>query len=372
MMCSRAAVFFLYAFLPSFVTAGHSDLVRDAKKVDFVACPVIAGMYQRGFLNPDESGRVSAHELKGALMAIGVSEPSALFQSTGIAGYLGNDPHQNVRRNQGQRFLETLYVNIFSMNPGDNCAVAGESAHAGVPCNANTQFLQHGYSTTMRDSRFDKEDPDRQKRFDFWLGQELVDASSVSPKLDTQERVLLLDGMARTLARAYAGTGDSPMLSGDFSSEYSLNPSENFGGSNIQKFHPSVTEPRKYKALSTWQPLLAWTGWWSGFARKSGTTEYFTESDLKGFFMRGEYPKDWKPMDSGFESAYTAILPLDGKAVGEEWVSIVKEMMLPEGAYMAELRYSAETLKTLIDLGMVWDSNHNTWPPQANASTVIV
>lgn len=310
-------------------------------------------------------------------MATGVSEPFAFFQATGISGYRADDPHQNVRRSSGpEAFLNTLYLNIFNMNPADDCYVVGERTNAGVPCNANPQFQQHGYSTTMRDSRFDAQDPDRQKRFDFWIGRELVNSPQIA-----NERVLLFDGLARVLARARAGNGTSLMFSGDFSGEYSLTRDGKWEGSGLKKWHPSVTKPQKYQALATWQPLVAWAGWWVAFSRKAGNIRYIPESELKGFFMRGEFPKDWEPTSWtkwGFQEDFETMVALEGRGLGETWISNIKSMMvLPDGTPFEEKLYQTAITTLLAELGIIWDSVHHTWPPAAhsqesNSSAVLV
>jgi len=261
------------------------------------------------------------------------------------------------------------------MNVGDNCEIAGNQTSIGKPCNANTQFQQHGFSTTLRDTRYDSQDPDRSKRFDFWIGSELVDPTEAEAKLSTTERVLLFDGFARMLAKARSGKGDSPMLSGDFSGEYSLAADGQWENSGIKKWHPSVTSPNKYKALATWQPLLAWSGWWHAFSREEGKVRYFTESDLKAVFMRGEFPESWSQKSWGFQENYETIIALEGKGLGDTWISNVKELML-SWSFARETRYNVELLKRLLDLGINEDSVHSAWPHESgnkdSADAVLV
>lgn len=254
------------------------------------------------------------------------------------------------------------------MNPGDACAVAGHRTPGGFLCNANPQFQQHGYSTTIRDTRYDQEDPDRSKRFEFFIGSELAEPSSASDEVSmaTKERVLLFDGFKRMLLKSRS-RGDLPMFSGDFNSEYSLTPAGEHKGSGLEKYHPSVIDAEKYHTLAAWQPLLAWTGWWAAFSRTAGETRYFTESDLRGFFIHGEFPEDWTKWSWGFQDNYELISGLETGRVGESglgtrFISQVKAMRLPHNAFFAELRYTTETTKFLQDLGMFKDSEHNTWP----------
>jgi len=278
-----------------------------------------------------------------------------------MGGYKADDLHQNVRRSTGlEAVLETLYVNIFNMNPGDDCAVSGgNKTKGGFPCNANTQFIQHGYSTTLRDSTYDEEDPDRQKRFDFWFGKELVKA-----KYSATERVLLFDGFGRMLARARPGKGETRMLSGDLSGEWSLGVGEKWEGSNMQKYHPEITEPQDYLPLSAWQPTFAWSGWWYAFARTDHETgvEYFTESDLKAMFLEGRFPDNWVKRDWGFDKAFKTTLKLKGLGLGDEWIEdIENNMLLLDDAMFAEKRYSLNAVKTFIEHGFLKPYKSNSY-----------
>jgi len=365
--------------LAIFAGAMKGDLVRNRSKAHFIACPVLAGLYHRGILKPDEYGRVTEYELQSALQETGASLENSAFQALGIAGYRGDDLHQNVRHcgpNHPEGFLSRFYVNLFTMNPGDACAVAGHRTPGGFLCNANPQFQQHGYSTTIRDTRYDQEDPDRSKRFHFFIGSELVEPSSASDEVSkaTKERVLLFDGFKRMLLKSRSQAA-SPMLSGDFNSEFSLTTAGQHKGSNIEKYHPSVADEDSYHTLATWQPLLAWTGWWAAFSRTAGETRYFTESDLKGFFIHGEYPADWTKWSWGFQDNYELINALEtGRAgesgLGTRFISHVKEMLLPHNAIFDELRYTTETTAFLQTMGMFQDSVQNTWPePQRGRSS---
>jgi len=146
-----------------------------------------------------------------------------------------------------------------------------------------------------------------------------------------------------------------------------LTPAGEHKGSGLEKYHPSVTDADNYHTLATWQPLMAWTGWWAGFSRSAGETRYFTESDLKGFFLHGEFPADWTKWSWGFKDNFDLIPALDRNRAGESglgtrFISHMKAGKLSHNALFAELRYTVQTTKLLQDLGMFKDSEHNTWP----------
>jgi hypothetical protein len=199
----------------------------------------------------------------------------------------------------------------------------GLTQNGSRPCNANPQNQQHGYSTTLRDTRFDKVDPDGKDRFKLWIEDELVDAPE---GVETNEKVLLLDGLGRMLAKA--------RTSGDLSGEYSLARGGKREGSNLQKYHKEIENDKK--AISDWQPLLAWSGWWVGFSRPYGErkptdTSYFTKTDLEDFFLRGKFPDDWRKRSYGFKETFAATLAMKGMNIADDqYLKMIEDQIIPK------------------------------------------
>jgi hypothetical protein len=303
--------------------ARTADLKRDRKidedKVKLIPCPILASLYRAGHLQPDEqTGAFTSDQLRQALQHTGTSFHNAFFQALGIAAYAHDDVHQNDRKfgpknlfHMAQLFhFPPLLLNLFTMQPKDDCKILkGSLTTGGFPCNSNVQNQQHGFSTILRDSRH----PNFEENFNDWIGGELTEGKTHG--IPTEERVLLKQGLINILKRARDKDGD-------FSAEYSLNVERQYEGSNLQKYHPSITDENKRMALSVWQPLLAWSGFWTGFCRYSNETGYFTESDLKSFFIDGAFPTDWVPRQWGLKENTEFMLSLKGNGLGDEWLSI--------------------------------------------------
>jgi hypothetical protein len=296
-------------------------LDTDPNIVWHITCPVLSGLFTSGKLVPNGRGQVSAGQLKTALQETGVSWQFAHFQSQGIMNYADTDVHQNERSGGLMNlilnsFFKTRYANLFTMQPADDCKVNpnGLTNNSAWPCNANPQNQQHGFSTTMRDRRFDQEDPDGKERFKFWIENELVDPPV---GVEANEKVLLLDGLGRILAKAKKSANETEMFKGDFSGEYSHTRDGKYEGSNVQTYHKEISEEAKQRAISVWQPLLAWAGWWFAFSRpygehKSNAIYYFTKTDLEDFFLRGKFPNEWTKRTWGFQAEYSVLLAMKG------------------------------------------------------------
>ena len=112
------------------------ELEQRKDKVHTIACPVLAILYNQGLLHPDEQGKVSWQQLYVALQEIGTLPGHALFHSAGIAAFKDGDFHQTLRSRCGKN----RYINIFRLNLG------AIDRH---------EFVKHGFSTTIRDVRFD-------------------------------------------------------------------------------------------------------------------------------------------------------------------------------------------------------------------------
>ena len=122
------------------------------------------------------------------------------FQACGIASYIEEDTDQTVR----SRFGYKRYLNIFRMNPGE------------VVCDDQ---VQHGMSTTIRDSRFDPTTEalqqgetvrnSRRAQFERWFG---------APGIWT----LGPDGGQRCTVAGLSQVLGNVKTAGDFSGEWSL------------------------------------------------------------------------------------------------------------------------------------------------------
>jgi len=160
-----------------------------------IACPVLASMYRRGMLNPTAEGVITWQELFACLRTVGFDHASAHGQAVGIAAYRKGDTEMS-RRDRGgvSRFL-----NIFRMSPGEASATAALQ-------------LQHGFSTTIRDSRFDSAESavvsdqaslgireSRAARFEEWYNA-VPGVMQVHP--DSGERRCYLAGLAALLGHA--------------------------------------------------------------------------------------------------------------------------------------------------------------------------
>ena len=185
--------------------AGSGGGERGERKADF-----LAGLYQEGILKPDEHGRVNSQHMKESMMAAGSTIPNAIFPAFGTVRFKEDDLHQTKRHwDYGlipsgviddfglEKDLSTLWLNIMTMNVPDRSVDA--AGHAMRPskfaCNANPQHVQHGYSTTIRDPRYDAEDPTREKRYKDWIEPTLVRNFT----LNATERIMTLEGFTALL-----------------------------------------------------------------------------------------------------------------------------------------------------------------------------
>jgi hypothetical protein len=351
-------------------TVSDRGVMLNTDAVWHIACPVMAGLYTSGRLIPNWEGQVSAKEVRDGLQEIGCSAQIATFQAQGIASYAETDVHQNHRLSTPKDLVKNLFVNtrfanLFTMQPADSCFSNPENIENGVtkmggwPCNANPQNQQHGYSTTMRDMRFDKIDPDGKERFKFWIEDELV----VAPEgVDTNEPVLLLDGLGRILAKARTSTNETEMFKGDLSGEYALARDGNWEGSNLQMYHAEIKHEGAKTALPVWQPLLAWSAWWASFSRPYGERKpndiaYFTKTDLEDFFLRGKFPDEWRKRSWGFREVYATTMSMQGMNVADRdvYLEIIEALIInpstdsaflnPERILPTESRYLIHVAK---------------------------
>ena len=285
-----------------------------------IPCPFLAGLYQEGILKPDQYGRVNSQHMKEAMMAAGSTVPNAIFPSFGTVRFKEDDLHQTKRHwDYGlipsgviddfglEKDLSTLWLNIMTMNVPDKCIDA--AGHAAVPskfpCNANPQHVQHGYSTTIRDPRYDAEDPTREKRYKDWIEPTLVKNMT----LNATERVMTFEGFTALLARM--------TVEGDLSGEWSLKPNFEYDGSNVQHYHPHISQVNA-EALYHWGPWLAWVGLWEayGYPYPDGSkAKYMTESDLRRFLLQGKLPLGWSPKPFTLEDVGYTMIALKGHQI---------------------------------------------------------
>ncbi|CAE7886965.1 FCPE, partial [Symbiodinium microadriaticum] len=295
----------------------EAEREENAKRIP---CPFLAGLYQEGILKPDEYGRVNSQHMKEAMMAAGSTIPNAIFPSFGTVRFKEDDLHQTKRHwDYGlipsgviddfglEKDLSTLWLNIMTMNVPDKCIDA--AGHAAMPskfpCNANPQHVQHGYSTTIRDPRYDAEDPTREKRYKDWIEPTLVKNTT----LNATERVMTFEGFTALLARM--------TVEGDLSGEWSLKPNFEYDGSNVQHYHPHISQVNA-EALYHWGPWLAWVGLWEayGYPYPDGSKEkYMTESDLRRFLLHGKLPLGWSPKPFTLEDVGYTMIALKGHQI---------------------------------------------------------
>jgi hypothetical protein len=288
-----------------------------------IACPVLASMYCSGMLHPDSRGCISWRHLWCALRAIGCTRclspsrfsrspsqapplaccvrltvhadhagPSArrvnaLFQAAGIAAYRHGDPNQLVRARGGV----FRYLNIFRMGVGE----LSSQTHVHV---------QHGASTTIRDSRFDppsdfspggrlcdtmQSTPEaaahilesRSARFDEWI----TDAPGVITTSSGERRMYLPGGLAQLLTNTTA--------CGDESGEWSQ-PA-------IIAKKPSVAKMGHTQELHEWQAVFAMTAMCVAFGETDSEGQpYMSLAALRSLYLQSELPSGWAPRPWGF------------------------------------------------------------------------
>jgi len=340
-----------------------------------ISCPLIASFYRKGWLNPDKYGRVESAEMYSCLRKSGTSMVSAFFQASGIVSYNETDFEQT-QRNRDPGFAtiwghhdvtKGRYVNIFRMNPGDFI---------------NSQQVQHGMSTTIRDGRYDdmakpvrvmegeglvltegKEVADeqqeydrvrelRQQRFDEWIG-----AAGVLDK----------EGLFDKKPRMYA-SGLGKLLAdmkdhGDYSGEFGFNATCQVPPchQNIDKYHPKASEENGedvMEPLSEWQASLAWIGTLVGFGNVQGGLgkEYLTREDLVGLFLDSELPR-WDKRDWGFKPAdINALILFEKEQPSLAFPPQVKDKEYYRSTYLLKSeRIGKHYLDTFTRLGMFAD-----------------
>jgi len=347
---------FFAMFIAAHAVKDNADSTKLTLNANDIACPVLASLYNAGKLEVDEYGRTTNFQLEAALQQVGASWPCARFQAMGVAAYEESDKHQESRGVGLSSFVETKYLNVFTMHAHDACPAEDPLKSTGFPCNANQQCVQHGYSTTLRDTFFDSKDPDGRQRFDFWIGDHLVERKDLY-----HEPIMLIDGFLNLLKKArHTVNPSNPMLASDFSGEYSYAQTEAFRASNIFEYHQSMTQAEA-KFVSTWQPMFAWSGFWAAFHRKKGDTTFLTKSDLASIFIEGELPTDYEIQPWGFEDAFDLMAKMEGTGIGNEWASVVKPWTerWSFGQSVNETRLNVGMLTSLVGLGIHRDDGLN-------------
>jgi len=342
-----------------------------------ISCPLMASFYRKGWLNPDKYGRVESAEMYSSLRKSGTSIMSAFFQASGIVAYNETDFEQS-QRNRDPGFAtiwghhdvaKGRYVNLFRMNPGDFI---------------NSQQVQHGMSTTIRDGRYDamakpvrvkegeglvltegNEVADelqeydrvrklRQFRFDEWIG-----AAGV---LDKQGRMY-----AKGLGKLLADMKDHGDRSGEFGfdSKCQVPPCHQ----NIDKYHPKASEEKGedvLQPLSEWQASLAWIGTLTGFGNVQGGlgAEYLTREDLVGLFLDSELPP-WDTRDWGFKpSDINVLIEFEENQPALVFPPQVKDKQYYRSTYFLDSeRIGKHYLDTFTRLGMFADGENYSPAP---------
>jgi hypothetical protein len=317
-----------------------------AAAADRVACPVIASLFSAGHLKPDGHGRVERQEVLRGLMATGASKEAAAFQAR-IAAYQQDDLHQE-RRYNGKPTdpAGPKYLNIFTMSRVDQCSSSqSTTTSAGYPCNVNTQFLQHGYSTTLRapDNGLSSKGYDR-----------FFSVSGVLSNIPgASERVMTAAGLGTLLTSVKTRNGD-------YSGDQALNKWGSLDGSNMAKFHPSVSSPQKYLPLSEWQANFAWGAFFVAFSKTYRGVEAIPESDLKRMMIDGQFPRNYQMKQWSLRTGLGVVAQFEGQGTGEDMVRHAKDIVnrlgnAPESEYMMAL------MRLLQGFGIAADDVYNSY-----------
>lgn len=336
-------------------SVGHAASDSHAASDDPVACPVLSALKKAGHLNPDSEGRVSGPDVKAALIETGCSSTMSAFQADGIFGFGHDDVHQASRSQMPGSsswwiFPPPLYANVYTMNSIHACNGTYQNTTSGFPCNINTEFQQHGYSTRVRDPAGGRTP---EQRF-----SDVFEQPGVLERIaGVSEKVMTVEGLAKVLARARA--------SGDHQGEFSLNASGGFSGSKVEYFHPEFGKWNTYKAASQWQAITAWSGFFLAFGHETNGVRYMTEGDLRSFIISGSFPAGWQRQDWGFGSCFRLAPKFKGKGVGDEWIAMVEQTLESAGYNAWENTYSLSTYSMMYELGAITgESNSNPAPAQ--------
>jgi len=352
-----------------------------------IPCPLMASFYRKGWLNPDKYGRVESAELYSCLRKSGTSIISAFFQASGIVAYNETDYEQTVRDRAPDPWYvfsswfhatsKNRYVNLFRMNPGDFI---------------NSQQVQHGMSTTIRDGRYD--DMAKPVRVKEGEGLVLTEGKEVADELQEYDRVRKLRqqrfdewmGAAGVLdknGRMYV-KGLGKLLAdmkdhGDYSGEFGFDPKCQDSSTcqqNVAKYHPKASEEHGEdvnEPLSEWQASLAWIGTLVGFGNVQGGlgAEYLTRDDLAGLFLDSELPP-WDTRDWGFKkSDINALIEFEEEQPSLKFPPQVKDKQYYRSIYLLESeRIGKHYLDTFTRLGMFADDD-NYSPGEYHAPAYI-
>jgi len=230
------------------------------------------------------------------------------------------------------------------MNTIHKCAGSSELS-SGRPCNANPQFQQHGFSTLIRDPKKTR-DPLRRFNDTFLRTGVLTSLPGVA------ERVMLISGLGEVVSR-------SRRLNGEYTGEFSLTSLGFRTFSMLARYHPSVNRGEDYVPVSQWQALLAWGGFWAAFSRERDGIEYITESDLRSFFLEGDFPADWQTKPWGFRTNFEAVVQLKGVGCGDEMIQVVEDLLQQAGPDPTEEALAQLFIGTVRGFGTFTDDIYN-------------
>jgi hypothetical protein len=309
-----------------------------------VACPVIASHFHAGHMVPDRHGRVERQFVSQGLMESGASPEAAQFQAR-IAAYASDDLHQEMRYNGKPTDPSgPKYLNIFTMNKADQCSRAQQTTtDAGYFCNTNTQFVQHGYSTTLRA-------PDNglaNKGFDHYMNLPGVMESVRGTK------VMTVQGLGKLLAHVRKQNGDH-------SGDQSLNKNGGLSGSGMAKYHPSVTAASDYNPLSQWQALFAWSAFFDAFSKTSSGVVGIPEADLRSLLVDGKFPARYQKKAWSLQSGLSVVSQLAGTGAGDEMARVAAGLLAQLGPNGKESDYMMGLLGALAKMGIARDDVYNS------------
>ena len=236
-------------------TLDHNEIEQRKLKAVDILCPVLATLYKQGLLHPNSAGGVYWDDLSMALQEhLGVLPSWALFHSVSYAAFKENDVHQSTR----SRFGKKRCINIFKMNVGQI---------------ERPEYIKHGFSTTIRDSRYDpaveeagdEKEPEEEARTTTTTTT-VIETNTLPPPPPNQNSKARRKESRRQrferwfTRRVFFLQEDRCYLSGlarviKDAREYGSQAGE-FSEHNITAFHPTCCESKHRKELFGYQACL--------------------------------------------------------------------------------------------------------------------
>lgn len=310
--------------LPWFVSAVRvvrQQTQKGAEAQGNLPCPALSAMFKSGHFKVDSGGRATQQDLSKAIEdAIGGTKALGLMLS-GAAKFAEDDIHQlNPLPREAK---ETKVVNVFTLRAADQCS-RSKTTPDGYPCNANTQVFQHSFSTNLFQGQ-----PDGGFEEFFVKSGALI-------QLDADaggERALTIQGIGHMLRYIR-------FQHGDYSGQYALNSTGGLEGSNMARYHPSITKKANYQPLSQWEATLSWSAFFVAFSQDYAGTRAITETSLRSFVMEGKFPEGWKPRVTTIQESLKTLTQLKGMGVADELIPHVEGWLAKLGPDASEFSYA--------------------------------